>query len=516
MIISMSGTDGVGKSTQLLRAFGALSDKKLDPYIIYARVGATPICSAYKSLFRRKSAERVGAFAKKLGIFISLLELIFIWCIRLPLLARRGRMILCDRYLIDTMIDLEDRYAPWNRSGHLCRFLKKHCPRPDISVLYTAPPDIIEARLRSKDECVSREEIERGIALYLAHAAEFDFVIDASGSEDEVFNDTTRAIASVKNKITKSRRIEKIEKRIEKKLSRVLDEKIDGRLTLTRLSLGNSNAYNFRLSVDGEPRFFVKLSPNRPKMLDEVKLLSQRYAFLLTVKEEFMLGRLHCTLMPWLDAVTLLPSEENGAAAADIIKALHSERTTRRHKKVKTGMKFYACRMIITAKGIDFPHKKEIMRYLSENIPHDEGEYTVTHSDVHRQNFMQDESGRAYLIDYENLASSHPYRDLVYAAFFHQTAENGFWLSFLLRYFDGLPPRDFWRDARYYVYLHLLEMIICEHEKGTVNSPEEIGYLADSTVADWHFENDELPKWVRALYDNGADLKGDRRNALSP
>ena len=50
MIITLSGTDGVGKSTQLQKILNILENLKIDYRVMYVRGGRTPISKLYRNI----------------------------------------------------------------------------------------------------------------------------------------------------------------------------------------------------------------------------------------------------------------------------------------------------------------------------------------------------------------------------------------------------------------------------------------------------------------------------------
>ena len=161
MILTLSGTDGVGKSSVGTRIMRYLEEKKIDYRTLYVRGAMTPLSSLYKRIFCKR---KITGARVKFGLFISQLELIFNWCIRIKLLRRKNRVILCDRYIFDTLADFRTKYREYFKEGKLWRFLMRHAAVPDISFLYKASENEIISRLKAKNESAEIEEIRAALS----------------------------------------------------------------------------------------------------------------------------------------------------------------------------------------------------------------------------------------------------------------------------------------------------------------------------------------------------------------
>ncbi|RUT29969.1 hypothetical protein EMQ25_11550 [Arsenicitalea aurantiaca] len=100
-------------------------------------------------------------------VFVKISLMLFEFNMGVPRVKRRNDLVFFDRYIHDVLIDPRryrlDRVRWWMRA------LLKLAPRPDIGVIITAPPAVIQAR---KQE-VPPEETERQVAAYKAAARLF-------------------------------------------------------------------------------------------------------------------------------------------------------------------------------------------------------------------------------------------------------------------------------------------------------------------------------------------------------
>src|SRR5437879_6321361 len=118
-LIAFSGLDGAGKSTQIELLCARLRAGGLEPTVVWVRGGYTPIFERVKSVVRRAGGRHVpppgrGArrsealgrgWLRRLWLVAALLDLGWLLAVHVRLLRRRGRVVLCDRYLGDSLID---------------------------------------------------------------------------------------------------------------------------------------------------------------------------------------------------------------------------------------------------------------------------------------------------------------------------------------------------------------------------------------------------------------------------
>lgn len=168
MIIVFSGVDGAGKSTQIERLERALVAAGRRPRRLWSRGGYTPLFNGLKSLLRRTSrgtavpaagpsAERTARlqrpWVRRLWLTLAILDLIWLYGVRLRWWRRRGQTVLCDRYLADTALDFklnfpDEEVARWP----LWRALARLTPQPDAAFLLLLPVEESLRRSREKNE----------------------------------------------------------------------------------------------------------------------------------------------------------------------------------------------------------------------------------------------------------------------------------------------------------------------------------------------------------------------------
>jgi dTMP kinase len=159
MLISISGVDGSGKTTYAKALYDHLIFCELRTKLVWSRVGSSsllkPFSKTAKILFRwrkgkgisncehfqesearRKDVFKKSSVLRTLGLSLLLLEMLYqyFFKVTLPLLLRK--VVICDRYIYDTLIDMTTRYDLDKSSleGRLfTKILTALIPRPDVA-----------------------------------------------------------------------------------------------------------------------------------------------------------------------------------------------------------------------------------------------------------------------------------------------------------------------------------------------------------------------------------------------
>jgi thymidylate kinase len=172
LLIALSGVDCAGKSTQRGFLLDALRAVGRSPVTLWTRVGYTPRMEAAKRALRslrgrRKSTRRERSaspgryprracdlrspLVRRLWLAGSLLELLWIYAVRIRLWRARGRTIVCDRYLLDCLVDLRVNF-PDDRAERTWpgRLLRRFSVRPDVSCCLMVDAERSLQRARQK------------------------------------------------------------------------------------------------------------------------------------------------------------------------------------------------------------------------------------------------------------------------------------------------------------------------------------------------------------------------------
>jgi len=184
MIITFSGLDGAGKSTQIDCLQQRLLSKGYHVKLVWARGGYTPGFEYIKRLLRRlmgkklmpsgQSKERTKKFERpiiqKLWLAIAILDLIFLWGFYVRLSSTRKTTVICDRFLDDTLLDFRRNFPSSNvEQSILWKVLTAIVPDPEHSFLFWVPVETSMQRSIEKGEPFpdSKETLEWRLSAYM-------------------------------------------------------------------------------------------------------------------------------------------------------------------------------------------------------------------------------------------------------------------------------------------------------------------------------------------------------------
>lgn len=195
VLISLSGIDGVGKSTLASWIQKHLAeDYGLHSHYVWCKFGDHPLSRYRLERFvkqggfnkpkpaRRRSKPTPSYLYRAYGGMFLALHLAQI-AITVRGLLKRKKIIVCDRYIFDTMVDLEQELHYSTAQVHSL-LAASWIPQPDSKFLLDLPEQVAFARKPDSD---SIEFLRERRALYLHVANEYKLnVIDASQSIDDV------------------------------------------------------------------------------------------------------------------------------------------------------------------------------------------------------------------------------------------------------------------------------------------------------------------------------------------
>ena len=156
MLISFSGLDCAGKSTQIALLKEYLQGKGYEVSEVWSRGGYTPGIETMKKILRgghsktpaeQTAEERQAKVAAeprggKLLLWLSILDLVFYWGISFRNKSRGKKVLFCDRYYWDTYIDFLIKYPKSGFEKWLVWKLMTACYRkPDVSLVLTVTPE---------------------------------------------------------------------------------------------------------------------------------------------------------------------------------------------------------------------------------------------------------------------------------------------------------------------------------------------------------------------------------------
>jgi dTMP kinase len=188
-LVTFSGLDGAGKSTQIERVLAEFRAQGLDPAYLWTRGGYTPVFSALKTLLRRTTRERMLPQAgpseersralgrpavRRAWLTLAILDLLWVFGLQVRWWQARGRPVICDRYLWDTWIDFCLNFPGEDvERWRLWQTLVRLTPRPDASFLITLPVDesVRRSHLKREPYPTPPEVLAKRLALYEQLAA---------------------------------------------------------------------------------------------------------------------------------------------------------------------------------------------------------------------------------------------------------------------------------------------------------------------------------------------------------
>jgi thymidylate kinase len=175
-IYALSGVDCAGKSTQRDLLEQALRLRGESPLLLYVRPGSTSGLRRLKRLVRRLRGKRANASGaaraqraaepgryprraanlghplwRELWLASALLDLLWTCCVRTRLARLFGRSVLCNRYVLDSLVDFRVNFPEQRVERRLLgRLLVRWHARPDEAYCFTIPPELTDARARAK------------------------------------------------------------------------------------------------------------------------------------------------------------------------------------------------------------------------------------------------------------------------------------------------------------------------------------------------------------------------------
>jgi len=195
MLISLSGLDGCGKSSQSRHLQEALDRAGLETVVVWTSVMSQPeAVAAVKRAANRVLAVAAALRGPKAGpangagsaepvdranaLRHRSASVRFGWALlqgatnavrqRRATAAelRRGRVVICDRYVLDALVQLRYAYGTGRGTRPLDALLRVIPPRPQLSYLLDVPPEIATARKPEYDvdQNTERAQIYRKLA----------------------------------------------------------------------------------------------------------------------------------------------------------------------------------------------------------------------------------------------------------------------------------------------------------------------------------------------------------------
>ena len=149
VFITFEGIEGVGKTTQVQKAFDLLSTKHPEKVILTREPGGTRTGETIRNVILQGNADKIDGITEMLLVFAARRQ--HIQDVINPSLAD-GRIILCDRFTDATFAyqgggrGVDEKLITWLQDT------VQGALRPDLTLLLDAPPEVGLARIRERSE----------------------------------------------------------------------------------------------------------------------------------------------------------------------------------------------------------------------------------------------------------------------------------------------------------------------------------------------------------------------------
>lgn len=196
--IVFDGPDGSGKTTQLNRLAAAARRAGLDPAVV-RDPGGTHVGERIREILLEHSSEDIGARTEMLLYMASRAQLV---ALRIAPALHAGRCVLADRFYSSTLA--YQGTAGGVPAEEIMQAAMIACGRhrPDLTVIFDVDEDTAAARLSpllDRMEAKGRAfhaRVRRGYIEQAENDPERVVLLDATGSEDEVFADLVSTLTT--------------------------------------------------------------------------------------------------------------------------------------------------------------------------------------------------------------------------------------------------------------------------------------------------------------------------------
>lgn len=205
MIISFSGIDSAGKTTQIDKLTTYFDAHKVKYIKKWSKARGTPGVEFLKSLVRKEDVEqqsddeRVAARKEvyksprkqKILYMLSLLDLCWYWGVYFRWLNLTHKYLICDRYLWDTYVEMKfDFYSIDIDHSLLWKMVKLFAAKPKVSFVFIIPAELSLERDLQKGadgtENIERKKLKISLYMKLVDQKRWTNVMEGTKSREDL------------------------------------------------------------------------------------------------------------------------------------------------------------------------------------------------------------------------------------------------------------------------------------------------------------------------------------------
>lgn len=176
-VVAISGLDGSGKTKYLNSLKRHFNECEIKSTIKWHRVGSLAITQFVLTLIRgdsnkgrtnnRNNREKMKVLLKNSSTLLiwellNFIDLLIFYFLKVQVPKKLGKVVLCDRHILDDIVDFESLRKTKNNNRFLYNIIMRFFPKADLYFFINIPKEIIKNR--TKEKIV--ENIEKNYVVY--------------------------------------------------------------------------------------------------------------------------------------------------------------------------------------------------------------------------------------------------------------------------------------------------------------------------------------------------------------